>query len=182
MMFISGRSKDEYLTGTATEPDPTSAESIVWRAENNLVMSWLISSMTTEIGENFLYTTAKEIWEAVHETFSSSDNTAELFYVESTLQDLHQVRGRILGTKVLPSLREAFSEVRREESHKRVMLGQSNPVVPKTPALAAVQNTQHDSSALAARNSRHDNDNRTRKGRPWCDHCRKPGHLKETCW
>ena len=47
--------------------------------------------MTTEIGENFLlYTTAKEIWEATRETFSSSENTAELFSVESTLQDLRE--------------------------------------------------------------------------------------------
>ncbi|RVX20036.1 Retrovirus-related Pol polyprotein from transposon RE2 [Vitis vinifera] len=40
-----------------------------------------------------------------------------------------------MGVKPLPSLREAFSEVRREE-----------------------------------------------RGRPWCDHCKKPGHSRETCW
>ena len=25
-------------------------------------------------------------------------------------------------------------------------------------------------------------DNRPRRGRPWCDHCRKSGHTKEICW
>lgn len=25
-------------------------------------------------------------------------------------------------------------------------------------------------------------DNRPRRGKPWCDHCRKSGHTKETCW
>ena len=147
-----------------------------------MVMSWLINSMTTEIGENFpLYTTAQEIWDAACETFLSGENTSELFYVETQLQDLKQgegqvttyfsnltrlwqqidlfesyewkcpedgakfrkivetkrvfkflmgldksldeVRSRILATKPLPSLREAFSEVRREESRRRVMLG-----------------------------------------------------------
>lgn len=70
MMSISGRSKDEYLIGTVAEPDPSSAEDRVWRAEYNLVMSWLFNSMIVKIGEIFLlYTTAKDIWEAVRGTF-----------------------------------------------------------------------------------------------------------------
>ncbi|KAL8100531.1 hypothetical protein AgCh_032693 [Apium graveolens] len=47
--------------------------------------------MTTEIGEKILlYNTTKKIWEAAKGTFASSENTAELFQVESTLQDLRQ--------------------------------------------------------------------------------------------
>ncbi|XP_022857417.1 uncharacterized protein LOC111378451 [Olea europaea var. sylvestris] len=143
MMFINGRSRDDCLTGVAAQPSSSDPIFRVWRAENNLVMSWLIGSMTTEIGENFLlYTTAKEIWDAACDTFSSSENTAELFHVESILHDLStyfkkivetklifkflmgldksldEVRGRILGAKPLPSLREVFFEVRREESRK----------------------------------------------------------------
>ena len=38
-------------------------------------------------------------------------------------KDLDDVRGRVIGTKPLPSLREVFSEVRREESRKMVLLG-----------------------------------------------------------
>ena len=38
-------------------------------------------------------------------------------------------------------------------------------------------------STLVARGvNTHTNDNRQSQGRPWCDHCRKPGHLRETCW
>jgi len=36
--------------------------------------------------------------------------------------DLDEVCGRILGTKPLPTLREVFAEVRREESRRKVML------------------------------------------------------------
>ena len=54
-------------------------------------MAWLINSMVNEIGENFLlYSTAKEIWDAARDTYSSSDNTSELFSVESMLHDLRQ--------------------------------------------------------------------------------------------
>ena len=36
--------------------------------------------------------------------------------------NMDEVRGRLLGTKPFPSIRETFTEVRREESQKKVML------------------------------------------------------------
>ncbi|RVW40091.1 Retrovirus-related Pol polyprotein from transposon RE1 [Vitis vinifera] len=55
-------------------------------------------------------------------------------------RELDDVRGRIMGIKPLPSLREAFSEVRREESRKKVMMGSKEQPAPTL-----------DASALAAR-------------------------------
>ncbi|KZV16011.1 hypothetical protein F511_14377 [Dorcoceras hygrometricum] len=56
-----------------------------------MVMSWIINSMTNEIGENFLlYGTTKEIWDAAKETYSNKENTSELFEIESILHDLRQ--------------------------------------------------------------------------------------------
>ncbi|RVW29719.1 Retrovirus-related Pol polyprotein from transposon RE1 [Vitis vinifera] len=163
-------------------PETTEPGFRKWKIENSMIMSWLINSMNNDIGENFLlFGTAKDIWDAAKETYSSSENTSELFQVESALHDFRQgeqsvtqyyntltrywqqldlfethswkcsddaatlrqiveqkrlfkfflglnrelddVRGRIMGIKPLPSLREAFSEVRREESRKKVMMG-----------------------------------------------------------
>ena len=42
-------------------------------------------------------------------------------------KELDEVRGRILGQKPLPSLREVFLEIRREESRRRVMLQRHKP-------------------------------------------------------
>lgn len=80
-------------------------------------------------------------------------------------QELDEVRGRILGRKPLPSLREVFSEVRREEARRKVMIGK----------------TAHESegSALVSRSS--DGEGRSSK-KPWCDYCKKPWHTRETCW
>ncbi|KAG5219081.1 Retrovirus-related polyprotein from transposon [Salix suchowensis] len=226
MMFICGKGRDDYLTGEATMPGKEDPQFRNWKTENHMIMSWLINSMTNEIGENFLlYGTAKEIWDAARETYSNSDNTSELFEIEAALHDLRQgelnvtqyfntltrhwqqldmfevhtwkcsgdtvlfrriveqkrtfkfllglnktldeVRGRIMGTKPLPSLRETFSEVRREESRKKVMMGSHN----SGPSM--------EGSALVSRASSWDS---RKKGRPWCDHCQKPGHTKETCW
>ena len=86
-------------------------------------------------------------------------------------KNLDEVRGRVMGTKPLLNLREAFSEVRREESRKKVMMGSQNS--------ASIL----EGSALATRGPpTNNNDSQQRRGRPWCDHCRKPGHPRENCW
>ncbi|KAL5850211.1 hypothetical protein ACOSQ4_008224 [Xanthoceras sorbifolium] len=230
-MFICGKGRDDYITGISESPAKEDPAFKQWKTENNMVMSWLINSMTNEIGENFLlYETAREIWKVAKETYSSSDNTAELFGIESNLYDLRQgeltvtqyfnnltrhwqqldlfekyqwknqedssmykdileqkrifrflvwlnpyldeVRGRTLATKPFPSIREVFSEVRREESRKRIMLGSPN-----------TENSVAEGSALFVKGNQNSfNDNKSRKNRPWCEHCKRLGHLKETCW
>jgi hypothetical protein len=77
-------------------------------------------------------------------------------------KNLDEVRRRIMGTKPLPNVRETFSEVKREESRKKLMMG---------PHIINFYSRLFKQQA----------DNRQRKGRPWCDHCNKPGHLKENC-
>ena len=195
LLFICGKGKDEYLTGEAVMPETTEPGFRKWKIENSMIMSWLINSMNNDIGENFLlFGTAKDIWDAAKETYSSSENTLELFQVESALHDFRQgeqsvtqyyntltrywqqldlfethswkcsddaatykkiveqkrlfkfflglnrelddVRGRIMGIKPLPSLREAFSEVRREESRKKVMMGSKEQPTPTLDACA----------------------------------------------
>ena len=240
-MFITGRGKDEYLFSTTESPKKDDKRFKVWNTENNLVMPWLINAMDTEIGQNFLfYDTAHEIWMAAKETYSDSDNTADLFDIKGALHDLRQgemtvthyyntlsrfwqqldvfetmdweclrdasrykriiekervfkfllgldksldeVRGRILGTKPLPTIQEAFSEVRREESRKKLMMG-TRPFsnVQEGSALISQGSTNiQEGTALVSQGSTYDA--RQKKGRPWCDHCRRPGHTKETCW
>ena len=91
LIYIRGKDKDEYLTEGITKPAKEDAGYRKWKTENNLVMSWLLNSMNNDISENFLlFEMAKEIWDAAKETFSTTDNTAELFAVEGILHDLRQ--------------------------------------------------------------------------------------------
>ena len=88
-MYVCGKGKYEYLTDEISISEKSDPKYRIWKTENHMVMSWLINSMTTEVGENFLlYKTAKEIWDAARETYSSSENTSELFEVETRLHDL----------------------------------------------------------------------------------------------
>ena len=84
--------------------------------------------------------------------------------------EFDEVRGRIIGRQPLPSIGEVFSEVRREESRRQVMLV-------KQPTLPIVEN-----SALAAGSVGGRNKNFEDKPKVWCDYCKKSRHTRETCW
>ncbi|KAG6503226.1 hypothetical protein ZIOFF_031949 [Zingiber officinale] len=72
--------------------------------------------------------------------------------------------------KAFASLREVFSEVRREEARRYVMLKN----IPES-------KPEMEGSALAVRGAEFEG-NRQGKQRPWCDYCRKPWHTRENCW
>ena len=76
IMFISGKGKDDYLTGEAAMPKVSDPSFKRWKLENNMFMSWLINSINNDISENFLlFGIVKDIWDAAKETYSSSGNT-----------------------------------------------------------------------------------------------------------
>ncbi|PON67215.1 hypothetical protein PanWU01x14_103900 [Parasponia andersonii] len=97
-------------------------------------------------------------------------------------RDLDEVRGRILGRKPLPSIGEAFAEVRREENRRRVMLGDQNSV---NYQVAAAGDRPTETTALAVNKTGGFSGNRNlnKQGeRPWCTHCNKQGHTRENCF
>ena len=88
--------------------------------------------------------------------------------------EFDEVRGRIIGRQPLPSIGEVFSEVRREESRRNVMLGKKGIASPmENSALIA-----SDPTANKAFNQRRQNE----RPRIWCDFCNKPRHTRDNCW
>ncbi|CAN1822575.1 hypothetical protein LINPERHAP1_LOCUS30020 [Linum perenne] len=62
-MYVCDRGKIGYLTRTTIKLEKGNPEFNVWDAKNSMVMTWLVNSMTTVIGTNYLgYATAKELW------------------------------------------------------------------------------------------------------------------------
>ena len=61
---------------------------LVWDAENSMIMSWLVNSMEPEIGQNFMYLdTAKELWQAVGETYSDLGNSGQVYEIKTKIRD-----------------------------------------------------------------------------------------------
>ena len=88
-----------------------------WKAENSMVMSWLINSMLPEIGETLLlYRTAAEIWQAARKIFSNSEDMSELFETENTFHDLRQ--GEISVTQFFSSLTHLWQKIDLYKQHQ----------------------------------------------------------------
>ncbi|KAI5415554.1 hypothetical protein KIW84_040831 [Lathyrus oleraceus] len=145
-----------------------------WKSENSLIIAWLVSSMEIGIGKFYMFLpSAKDVWEAVKETYFNIQNSSQIFGLKSKLwhakqedsvlflkrqendrvfmflvglnKDLDEVRGRVLGKVPLPTLREIFVEIRKEEARNLDEGRRSDKV-------------------------------------PWCDHCKREWHTRETCW
>ena len=56
-LFVQGRGKFGYLSGTTIRPD--AKEDLIgyntWEAENSMIMSWLVNSMETSLGRTYLF-------------------------------------------------------------------------------------------------------------------------------
>ncbi|XP_028799427.1 uncharacterized protein LOC114754769 [Neltuma alba] len=114
-MFVRGRNKEIYLT--KAPPASTDSQFATWCAENNLVMAWLINSMTADIGENYLLaTTAKEIWDSAKATYSVTENTAALFQVKRQLHDL--TKGDQTITQYYTALMKLWQQIDLYEVHE----------------------------------------------------------------
>ncbi|KAH9648489.1 retrotran gag 3 domain-containing protein [Citrus sinensis] len=86
--------------------------------------------------------------------------------------EFDEIRGRIIGRKPLPTLEDVFSEVRREESRRGVMLGKKNSIV------SVEKSTLVTANANATRSITQ----QQQKPQVWCDYCNKPHHTREACW
>ena len=90
-MHITGRGKGGYLTGKIKAPDETDPKFQTWNEHDSLVRTWLINSMKPNIGENYiLHPTAKAIWDAARNTYSTIDNSSAMFKIEQQLFHLQQ--------------------------------------------------------------------------------------------
>ncbi|GAV56876.1 UBN2_3 domain-containing protein, partial [Cephalotus follicularis] len=102
-------------------------------------------------------------------------------FLASLNRELDEVHGRVLGYRPLPSIDDAFAEVRREVSRRRVMLGEQ-----KDSPIITNGNKPIETMALAVKNNfdrfNGEQKNSQKNGRPWCNHCNKLGHTRDTCW
>ncbi|KAM2947598.1 hypothetical protein FF1_034710 [Malus domestica] len=79
-IYITGRGKWSYVSGTKMAPAEADALYAIWEEENAMVQSWLLNSMTRDVRAIFLrLSTAKDVWDAVTQTYSIEKDASKLY-------------------------------------------------------------------------------------------------------
>ncbi|RVW16202.1 hypothetical protein CK203_074282 [Vitis vinifera] len=116
----------------------------------------------------------KSIEDGLHHKKTMEDNRIFKFLADLNAE-FDEVRGRIIGRQPLPSIGEVFSEVRREESRRNVMLGKKGPgVAIEGSALVTTGGGYNKAATFQCKSDE--------RPRVWCDFCNKPRHTRENCW
>lgn len=68
---LSAKINLEMVNGTCGKPNSTSAHLNMWNRCNDMVTSWLLNSISPEIGSSVVYlSTAQAIWDDLHSRFT----------------------------------------------------------------------------------------------------------------
>ena len=101
-MYIHGRGKIGYLIGETWAPDIKNPKYATWDAKNNMIMTWLVSSMDDDIGANYLcYSTTKELWDSVYHMYSDLENQSQVYELQLKLGEVKQGTDSISLSKSL---------------------------------------------------------------------------------
>ncbi|KAK3035187.1 hypothetical protein RJ639_034575 [Escallonia herrerae] len=85
-LAIDSGGKLGHLTGDVRQPAAGNPSLSVWQSKNSLIIAWLINSMEPTIGKPYLFCpTAKDVWEAMHETYSDVENSSQISDLKTKL-------------------------------------------------------------------------------------------------
>nr|XP_016459804.1 PREDICTED: uncharacterized protein LOC107783349 [Nicotiana tabacum] len=79
-----------FIDGTYSVPDVSSTDFKQWNHCNNMVISWILNSLSKDIAESVLYSkTTNDIWKELEVRFGQC-NGAQLYQLQKKLSDVVQ--------------------------------------------------------------------------------------------
>ncbi|XP_059302125.1 uncharacterized protein LOC132054070 [Lycium ferocissimum] len=203
---LSAKNKIGFIDGTCKEPAIDSTDHKLWSRCNDMVLSWLLNSLSKEISDSVIYSkTAKALWTDLEERFGcggkdkltkSIYKMRRLMHFSMGLNDSYaSVRGNMLIISPLPNVNVAYSILIQDEKQREVYVNQQHPGESSS-FLAINQHkyTPYDQpiqkfSNYDQYNQKHGNYEQkgkgkfdTRKNNLICSHCKKPGHSIDKCY
>ena len=112
--ILKGKGKGSHLTDNA--PDEQDVKFKSWDEEDSMIMAWLWNSMVPEISDTCMFLkSAKEIWEAVEQTYSKAKDAAQIYDVK--VKTLGAKQGNKSVTEYANQLKSLWMEL----DHYRVI-------------------------------------------------------------
>ncbi|XP_055825231.1 uncharacterized protein LOC129893840 [Solanum dulcamara] len=97
IISLSAKNKMSFIDGSAEIPSADTPEFKFWTRCNNMVISWLLNSLSKEIAGSVIYSkSAKNLWTDLHDRFGQS-NGAQLYHLQKGLTDLMQGTTDVAG-------------------------------------------------------------------------------------
>nr|XP_009601027.2 uncharacterized protein LOC104096369 [Nicotiana tomentosiformis]XP_009601028.1 uncharacterized protein LOC104096371 [Nicotiana tomentosiformis] len=90
LIALSTKNKLGFIDGTRAPPVITSKDYQPWTRCNDMVTSWLLNSLSKDIGDSVIYSrSARELWISLEHRFEKS-NEAKLYHLRKELSSLVQ--------------------------------------------------------------------------------------------
>ncbi|XP_019233040.1 PREDICTED: uncharacterized protein LOC109213667 [Nicotiana attenuata] len=119
LVALSIRNKLDFINGNSQKPSPVSPLARQWQRFNDLVISWLVNSLSKEISHSVEYSEfAREIQNELEERYGKADGV-EVFELKK--------ESNILMMKPLPSIGAVYSIILSDEKQRNVSSGTQFP-------------------------------------------------------
>ncbi|XP_049345084.1 uncharacterized protein LOC125809503 [Solanum verrucosum] len=97
LIALLTKNKLGFIDGTYQAPTIGSVNHKLWGRCNDMVISWLLNSLSKEIAGSVLYSnSAKELWTDLENRFGQA-NGAKLYHLQRELNDLVQGSPDVVG-------------------------------------------------------------------------------------
>ncbi|XP_070019263.1 uncharacterized protein [Nicotiana sylvestris] len=115
LIAISAKNKLGFINGSYVEPAIDDKDYPLWSRCNDMVTSWLLNSLTKEIGDNVIYSRkAKDLWSSLEHIFGQSSG-AKLYHMQKEISKTIQENNNISG--YFTTLNRLWDELDSLNSH-----------------------------------------------------------------
>ncbi|XP_019252681.1 PREDICTED: uncharacterized protein LOC109231477 [Nicotiana attenuata] len=112
--FLHSSDAPGFINGVCEEPKPDAQDHPQWSRCNFMVTSWLLNTLSKEIGDNVIYSkSAKDLWNSLEHIFGQT-NGAKLYQLQKEISMLesHKVLRRPKDHSVSNGLNDVYSHAR----------------------------------------------------------------------
>ncbi|KAH0730677.1 hypothetical protein KY285_001589 [Solanum tuberosum] len=97
LISLSAKNKLRFINGTCKKPEEDTPLFEKWRRCNDMVLAWLLNSLSREIAESVIYSqTAEDLWNELEQRYGQT-NGAKMFQLRRELNNISQGTNDVVG-------------------------------------------------------------------------------------